>query len=88
MTNEDEVFGYQDGGEQLADYAERFGLLFERLRAIRAVMPEAAAVDPQRVKDEQFDDDVRRLNKRIRDLDAAIAHRTDISLQLGGVSPL
>ena len=55
MTNEDEVFGYQDGGEQLADYAERFGLLFDRLRAIRAVMPEAAAVVPQRVKDELFE---------------------------------
>ncbi|MDB4957512.1 MAG: hypothetical protein JWO36_5081 [Myxococcales bacterium] len=26
MTNDDEVFGYQDGSEQLADYAERFGL--------------------------------------------------------------
>jgi len=88
MTNEDEVFGYQDGGEQLADYAERFGLLFERLRAIRAVMPEAAAVVPQRVKDELFDDDVRHLNRRIRDLDDAIAHRTDISLQIGVVLPL
>src|SRR4051812_13714724 len=88
MTNEDEVFGYQDGGEQLADYAERFGLLFDRLRAIRSVMPESAAVVPQRVKDELIDDDVRDLNYRIRDLDAAIAHRTEVSLQLGVLLPL
>jgi hypothetical protein len=88
MTNEDEVFGYQDGGEQLADYAERFGLLFDRLRAIRAVMPESAAVVPQRVKDELIDDDVRHLSRRILDLDHAIAHRTEVSLQLGVVLPL
>jgi hypothetical protein len=88
MTNEDEVFGYQDGGEQLADYAERFGLLFDRLRAIRAVMPDSAAVVPQRVKDELIDEDVRNLSRRIGDLDDAIAHRTDISLQVGVVLPI
>ena len=32
---DDDFFGYQDGSEQLSDYAERFGLLFERLRTIR-----------------------------------------------------
>ena len=38
MIADEASFGYQDGGEQLADYAERFGLLFDRLRAIREVM--------------------------------------------------
>jgi hypothetical protein len=88
MTNDDEVFGYQDGGEQLAAYAERFGLLFDRMRAIRAVMPESAAVVPQHVKAELIDDEVRRLSRRIDDLDIAIAHRTESSLQLGVVLPL
>ncbi len=91
MAGDDEVFGYQDGGEQLSDYAERFGLLFDRLHAIRDVMPEAAAVVPPRVKRELLEgasDTLFRINRRIIDLDAAIERRTEVSAQLGVQLPL
>jgi SpoVK/Ycf46/Vps4 family AAA+-type ATPase len=91
MSIDEGSFGYQDGGEQLADYAERFGLLFDRLRAIREVMPEAAAVVPQRLKRELLDGtsrDLDRLNARIIELDRAIDERTQVAEQLGGTLPL
>jgi len=91
MIVEEDSFGYQDGGEQLADYAERFGLLFDRLRAIREVMPEAAAVVPERVKRELLDGtshEIDRLNVRIIELDRSIDHRTALAAQLGIVLPL
>ena len=87
----DEDFGYQDGGEQLAEYAERFGLLFDRLRAIREVMPEATAVVPQRVKRELIasaSHEIDRLNARIIEVDRSIDHRTSIADQLGIPLPL
>jgi len=91
MIADEASFGYQDGGEQLADYAERFGLLFDRLRAIREVMPEAAAVVPERVKRELLDGasgEVGRLNVRIIELDRSIDHRTEVAEQLGVGLPL
>jgi SpoVK/Ycf46/Vps4 family AAA+-type ATPase len=91
MLADEETFGYQDGGEQLADYGERFGLLFDRLRAIREVMPEAAAVVPQRVKRELLDqagDELGRLNARIVELDRSIDLRTEVAEQIGVVLPL
>ena len=87
----DELFGYEDGGEQLADYAERFGLLFDRLRAIREVMPDAAAVVPQRVKRELINassEEIDRLNRRILELDRSIGHRTEVAEQIGITLPL
>ena len=91
MIADDVSFGYQDGGEQLADYAERFGLLFDRLRAIREVMPEAAAVVPQRVKRQLLEGtstEVDRLNVRIIELDRSIDHRTAVAEQIGVALPL
>jgi hypothetical protein len=91
MIADEGSFGYQDGGEQLADYAERFGLLFDRLRAIREVMPEAAAVVPQRVKRQLLEGtstEVDRLNVRIIELDRSIDHRTEVAEQIGVALPL
>ena len=91
MEMVDEVFGYQDGSEQLSDYTERFGLLFDRLRAIRAVMPQAAAVVPQRLRDELIETasaEIAVLNRRLGDLDDAIARRTETAKQLGVLLPL
>ncbi len=90
MTDDDDVFGYQDGSEQLADYAERFGLLVDRLRTIRSVMPDAAVI-PDRAKEELLESvstEIGQLNRRIGDLDDAIARRADVSKQLGVVLPL
>ena len=87
----DDFFGYQDGSEQLSDYAERFGLLFDRLRLIRAAMPEAAAVVPQRVRDDLLEGsslEIGRINRRLGDLDDVIAQRTEIAKQLGVLLPL
>ena len=91
MLPDEETFGYQDGGEQLAEYAERFGLLFDRLRAIREVMPEASAVVPQRVKRELManaSDEIARLNVRIIEVDRSIDLRTEVAEQLGITLPL
>ncbi len=90
MTDDDDVFGYQDGSEQLADYAERFGLLVDRLRVIRSVMPDAAVI-PDRAKEELLESvstEIGQLNRRLGDLDDAIARRADVSKQLGVVLPL
>ncbi|MEO8845357.1 MAG: AAA family ATPase [Kofleriaceae bacterium] len=90
MTNDDEVFGYQDGSEQLADYAERFGLLVDRLHVIRSVMPDAAVVTEGAKQQllESVGTEIGRLNRRIGDLDDAIARRAEVSKQLGVVLPL
>ncbi|HSD91195.1 MAG TPA: AAA family ATPase, partial [Kofleriaceae bacterium] len=86
IAADEETFGYQDGGEQLAEYAERFGLLFDRLRIIRAHMPEAAAVVPQYVKDQLMSgaaEELEGLNHRLRELDLRLALRTELAEQLG-----
>jgi hypothetical protein len=91
MIDDDDSFGYQDGGEQLSDHGERFGLLFDRLRTIREAMPEAAAVVPQRVKRELLEaasPELAELTRRIDELDRSIARRTEIAEQLGMTLPL
>ncbi len=92
IAADEETFGYADGSEQLADHAERFGLLFDRLRVVRAHMPDlAAAVVPEHVKRELLEDasvELDELNERIRELDLRIAQRTDLAKQLGVTLPL
>jgi len=87
---DDDVFGYQDGSEQLADYAVRFGLLFERHRVVRSVMRDAAVLsdaEKERLL-EPVSAEIGRLNRLIGDLDDAIAHRVEVSRELGVVLPL
>src|SRR3569832_1430761 len=90
MTNDDDVFGYQDGSEQLADYAQRFGLLVARLTVVRSVMQDVPFItdaEKERLL-EPVSADIGRLNRQIGDLDDAIARRAEISRQLGVVLPL
>ena len=90
MITDDDTFGYADGGEQLADYAERFGLLYDRLNVVRAHMPASSAVVPERVRLERLAaaSELERLNERIAELDARIARRTELTRQLGLTLPL
>src|SRR3569832_1574860 len=90
MTNDDDVFGYQDGSEQLADYAQRFGLLVARLTVVRSVMQDVPFItdaEKERLL-EPVSADIGRRNRQIGDLDDAIARRAEISRQLGVVLPL
>jgi SpoVK/Ycf46/Vps4 family AAA+-type ATPase len=91
IAYDEEIFTYEDGGEQLAEYAERFGLLYDRLRLIREHMPDATAVVPVRVRRERREragGELDALELRIRDLDQRIASRTARALQLGLPLPL
>src|SRR3569833_3602137 len=89
MTDDD-VFGYQDGSEQLADYAERVGLLFERLLVVRSVkrdVPFLTDAEKEQLL-EPVNANIGQLNRRIGDLDDAIARRAAVSRQLGVALPL
>src|SRR3569832_2266717 len=84
MTNDDDVFGYQDGSEQLADYAQRFGLLVARLTVVRSVMQDVPFItdaEKERLL-EPVSADIGRLIRQIGDLDDAFARRAEFSRQL------
>jgi MoxR-like ATPase len=82
--------GYARPADHLADFTERFAILFERLKTVRAALPDAAVLsEPERRGHlAPIADQLKQLLKRLQDLDARVAARTAASAEAGVALPL